>query len=216
MTEESIPTEPTEAESADPIERLRRSVKPARVVAILRDGGRQELALGGRRAKWDAIRRALAALDWVRLECYDSAGALVDVLEAEEEPEAEAAPAQTTIPPGADREGALVALMIRAQESVLDRIAPILDANARTLQVVTERLERAEARIDLGIERDLAEAQAAREAAAAAPAAAAKSEEEAMQAQLIAAVLPEVVKRLFGGAAPAALPAPPVTPGGGG
>jgi hypothetical protein len=207
MAEENTPTE---GQPADPVERLRRTLKPARVVAVLRDGGRQELAIGGRRQRWDAIRRALDALDWIRLECYDSAGALIDVVESEPEPETEPGPAETTaVPAGADRETALVALMIRAQESVLDRIAPILDANARTLAVVTERLERAEARIDATIERDLATAEAA-----AAGSGDGASPEADPNAGLVAAILPSVVQALMNrGAAPAlAAPAAAVKP----
>ncbi len=68
--------------TVEALRRVRRNVSPvpSTIVAIMRDRSKsQPIVVSGRR-KWDRLERILSGLDWIRLECFDESGGLLDVV----------------------------------------------------------------------------------------------------------------------------------------
>ena len=63
------------------VKRIRRlSPVPTTLVAVMRDRSRSQPILVSGRRKWDRLDRILDGLDWIRLECLDESGGLLDVV----------------------------------------------------------------------------------------------------------------------------------------
>lgn len=103
---------------ADPREVLLsylKRLRPAKLVAVDADGKEQEVAIPNRRERWAAVARTLDGMVWSQVKCLDAKGALLGVLGGDDDG-ADDAGGLGLAPKGADREHALLVVLVKAQE----------------------------------------------------------------------------------------------------
>jgi hypothetical protein len=119
---------------------LCRKLQPASLRAHLTDGTIQELAVGGRRQKWQPLLGNLAKLAWTRLEFLDAKGRL-------QHAEEQGGPGELEeIGAGGGGAGsgfyrevrAQTALMLEAQGAAMEMVKPILTGYERVLHDLFE------------------------------------------------------------------------------
>lgn len=62
-------------------------IKPARVFAVLADGGEVELSLGDGKGRWGRLSKALADLTWTALRCLDGKARLLRTIVNDTKPD---------------------------------------------------------------------------------------------------------------------------------
>jgi len=128
-----------------------RRLRPAKVRAIV-EGEPRDIAIPGKRHKYEVLCKILDALAWTRIECLTARGELLGIIEADVEEPDVAMSVEGTLgkaPGGLDREHGLLLLMLRAQEVALRHqsgaMATLTDGYRALTETVFSRLASMEA-----------------------------------------------------------------------
>ena len=116
------------------------------VKVYLDDGSHRDVALGGIRQKWKRITKTLSSLQWVEIEAMDVNGALLLVLENDDDEDERETfePSDAVELPEISGTDYLTQMM-RGQEFVLDKFSQVTDstmaAQERVIEMLSTQLE---------------------------------------------------------------------------
>jgi hypothetical protein len=123
--------------------------KPYALHVVTVDGLERDVAISTRRNRWKVAAQILAGMPWVTIEARDRKGAILGLLQREEEvdqaDDASEEPDKTAV---TIREAQLLELMLKAQKTALDGqtnvLRPFLESTTRLISSMTDRVTRLE------------------------------------------------------------------------